>query len=261
MTPINVDVTAEDIEYLIRRIPGDVNLTIVGGQALSFWATFFLLKFPEEFSGEKGLVMTTSDIDFVGSKEAAEKCAKAWNAEIIFPNAHDVVTPNTALVKVHIPHKGIIVLDFLRDYVGYSNIKTEIDDGVYINERQTIMVLGPIACLLSKMANVTVLRRHDEHAIGQLRTALVITRCAIKEHISELNYSEAQKALSLIMHIANKEHMGKPLFRQFGIDLLRCIPANLHGLHPKFISSIHQKSQEISQKRNRFDQGEAPCNN
>lgn len=261
MTEHSFEVTSEDFDYLIQKLPNDVDLMIVGGQALSFWSELYLPKYPEEFASEEGLVSTTSDIDFVGSRLTAEKCAKAWNAEIEFPNAHDVVTPNTALVKVEIPNKGIIVLDFLKDYVSYSSLRNDNDERVYLNERQTISILGPIATLLSRMANVTILHRRDDHAIGQLKTALVITRCVVREHLGYAEISQAQKILNLILHIANKDHMGKPLYRQFGIDLLKTIPNDLDGLHTKFVSSLQIKAEEIVQKRNQFDQRGSACNN
>jgi hypothetical protein len=114
------DVTFDDLKRLIKLVPKDVKLTVVGGQAINFWATYFHEIYPKKFIEQDELVFGTQDIDIVADRKAALCCYEAWkkefNAKKNIPNIGDY-TINSAIVTVYLAGKGDITIDFLTDYV------------------------------------------------------------------------------------------------------------------------------------------------
>jgi len=74
------------IEYL-SKIPDDADMVLVGGQSLCFHVAMYSNKFPHLRNDNWS--STTKDIDFLGSKDAVDKCSKAWGGEAIYPGKWD----------------------------------------------------------------------------------------------------------------------------------------------------------------------------
>ncbi len=97
----NKFITIDDIKELMSKVPDGIELTFVGGQALSFWSFFYKELYPEEFQNRHDIVLGTADIDIVASSQAAKACAEAWGGRIYTPSPDDN-TPNSAIVLVEI---------------------------------------------------------------------------------------------------------------------------------------------------------------
>ncbi len=67
----------DDIYLFIASLPNSEKVTLVGGQALNFWAEMYL-------GDDSGLYrryapFTSADIDFLGGRDAVIECAETWD--------------------------------------------------------------------------------------------------------------------------------------------------------------------------------------
>ncbi|MBI4705305.1 MAG: hypothetical protein HY744_29720 [Deltaproteobacteria bacterium] len=90
--------TAGDLAYaqivpLLRRL-GGMDLVLVGGQAVNFWAERYLGRVAEIGAG---LPYTSKDIDFCGDRQATAECAQRLGGKALFPDLDDA-TPNAGMV-------------------------------------------------------------------------------------------------------------------------------------------------------------------
>lgn len=241
----------EDIKALMDKVPPSVNLTIVGGQAITFWGTLYHEKYVELFEGNDSIVLGTADIDIMASSDAAKICAEAWGASVIFPEIFDE-TPNTAIVSLNIPGKGIIEIDFLDDYQRLNKVKEAYFSSVLLSQHKPIYVLSQLTLLLAKIGNTLILRRTDIHALGHLRAAVLIVRCYMMSLIDAQELKPVYRAIKLILYLAARRNVGQTLFNNYGIDLLSAIPEDLTSLDARYIENTYNpKNESIICSRNR----------
>lgn len=145
----NVQIGFEEIKSLMAKVPDGVQLTIVGGQALSFWVTAYYPEYKDLFELNDGIVWGTADIDIVASSRDAELCAQAWGATITVPEKFSN-TPNTAIVRLNLPGKGFVEIDFLSDYVRLKDVKKVFYSNVSLSPDKPIFVLSQVTLLLAK---------------------------------------------------------------------------------------------------------------
>src|SRR5690348_8920995 len=87
------------IEEILNDPPPDVDLTLVGGQALIYWTLSYQESFPQLFPDE--VISSTFDIDFVVRfKIACHQCAEHWKGKLILPGQDD-----------HTPELGKILIE------------------------------------------------------------------------------------------------------------------------------------------------------
>jgi hypothetical protein len=235
----------EDLSFLIKSLPDDIDLVVIGGQALSFWANFYYEKFPEIFNSTPGIVLGTSDIDFKATKEAAEKCAEAWNAKIEYPDQFNS-TANTAIAFVELPGKGEVTIDFLSDFQKLPRQKKNASTTTPLSSEKSISVLSPLATLTSKLANIIVLRRDDNHSLGQLRTAILILKCHLEHQIEIGQHRDAGRQIKMVLRYAKNNSIGRFIWREHSISILNFLPDNLPDLDARFLSHyIHPEIEEV----------------
>lgn len=230
----NIQIGFEEIKSLMAKVPDGVQLTIVGGQALSFWVTAYYQQYKELFESNDGIVWGTADIDIVASSRDAELCAKAWDATITLPEKFSN-TPNTAIVRLNLPGKGFVEIDFLSDYVRLKDVNKVFYSNVSLSSEKPIFVLSQVTLLLAKTGNVLVLRRTNSHALGHLRAAILVVRCHLDDLLSKSELESAQKIIKLILYLARNRDVGRTLYNSFQIDFLEAIPLDLSELDPRYV--------------------------
>jgi len=244
-------ITFDDVEKLMRKVPKDVPLTFVGGQALGFWATVYYPRFKPQFDNRKDLDFTTFDIDIVASSANAEQCARAWEATIRKPEKWEE-TPNTAIVTVNIAGKGQVEIDFLDDYLKPSRIRKAFFSQVELSEDKPIYILGPFTVFLSKLANTILLKRNSLAERGQLLGSILIVKCFLTEKIQQGELHTVYRHIDLLLHIANNIRMGRGLYKKYNIDILTAIPDDLTALDERFLThNYQQKLKKVLSHRNR----------
>ena len=238
----------EELVELISSLPDDVSLTVIGGQALSFWVLYYQESYPEKFNAEN-IIIGTVDIDFLTDKRSMSICADAWGVKLCIPDPSNVVTPQIGLLEMQLNEKPVII-DFLTDYVKPKRIKDGWLKTIPLSEEREFYILGPQATLLSKIGNVIVLKRKDENSIGQLRAAMMVIHCAILESIDNGEKRSARRLIKFVLSISRSPRIDKPLCK-LDVDLLEIIPNQLNMLDIRYVEqSVDPEMQRIQGARN-----------
>lgn len=176
----------EVVVEVIAALSPENGAFLVGGQALNFWADYFL-----EYSTELQALapFTSKDIDFQGTKEAAIQLAEMFGGTVVVPKGEHA-TPNSAVVTIEI--NGIkVTIDFLNSVVGLDPLKEKyvVDFEVPIsldNGECKTFVIGihhPFACMVTRVTNICYLKRSDDMAYKQLQIAPVVLKCYLDKLI------------------------------------------------------------------------------
>lgn len=230
-------------QYLIKilgALEDNRSAVLVGGQCLLFWATVF------ENKGHKNLQVATRDIDFIGDKSVVTKLEKLLAVKPSVPGFDDA-TPELGVFRVPIDGQELVV-DVLANIAGLSKHEIEKYTTTFNFEGRKIQLLSPIGMLKSRVANVTLLRRTDEHSIAQLKSSIRIVNHFLIE-ILNIGYGSARKEIALIMKFADSRD-GINLFNNHGIDILDAIPREHFNYPEEFISRhLTANISKIAKKR------------
>lgn len=104
--------SAEDVVYIASKLAKDDATFVIGGQATNLWAWFYKPREPKLQSFIDPL--TSKDIDYFGTREAAQAFAEVIGGELLLPTVDDMNTPNTAVVRALFNGKELVV-DFMHD--------------------------------------------------------------------------------------------------------------------------------------------------
>jgi hypothetical protein len=222
---------AADVIEIASKFESVDDAFIIGGQATNFWAWFYQDKEPElRLKGP----LTSEDIDYFGSQEAARTVAEALGGKLLLP-VRDDHTPSTAQIVAAIKGKPLII-DFLGAVLGIS--ARELRRGVSVLEiaaevegRPTtvlIKVLHPVLCLKSRIINMLhpATRRTDRAARTQAEAALVIVRRYIDDTLNDDDgWKEARNCFATVYWYLRSDEYVKIADVQLGIDALEIIRA------------------------------------
>ena len=246
----NPIINFSDVQELIKQLGTDDKLTLVGGQALGFWGTYYYQQFPELFNEKSNeLVFTTTDIDFVASSETAERCAQLWGGEVVFPEKW-AETPNTAIVSIILASVGKVEIDFLADYERLHHVKASFFKEIPLSKVKPIFILSAFTVFLSKLANCLNLKRAGAAGLGALRASILVVKCHLLEKITEQDFKFVYKHIVQLLYLAGSARHGKLVYREYKIDILDAIPDDLSALDSKFIEfNMSPKVKQIQAAR------------
>lgn len=229
-------ITMGVLRELISSIPAEVDILIVGGQAMMFWQGFFQDLYPEAFENIHDVAFGTQDIDFVVKDfQAAEACAKAWWPRVaaVYKPKPDDVTPNIAVVELNLGGPEPVIIDFLNKWA-YPTIKNRYVDYIPVEMKgKALKVLGVRAVLLSKIGNILIVRRYGEVYVQQVRGAMLLLRLAITRLLDTGNH-EAYRNIGFVLDLAKASRIGSEMLFKHGVDLLECIPMQHPSLDPTY---------------------------
>lgn len=235
----------------------EIDGIVIGGQALNLWAASLLNDDDYEALGP----FTSKDLDFWGTKEAAEELAQNLGGRLMFPEKWDH-TPSEAAVVVKFDGQEHQI-DFLRVVCGLDTKSFRSRAQEIEVEEITATVLHPLDVLKSRAAGVNILRRTDPGAIRQLRAAPIVVRRYIEALLDRGEIKEAQSAIGELIRIGYDNYMD-PLFAQYGFDPLSEAQLLTHRAewHPNFAEfQIAKACQAGSDKRARRIQESIRRNN
>lgn len=160
----------QDLAFAAIRRLGSLtdDLVLVGGQAVAVWADRYLAR-SEFLTREEPFA--TKDIDFVGTFDQAEQCARLLGG-VCKRFTFGQRTPCTAIVRT--PEPDAVQVDFLRVPLGFTDpaalkARSLVYDG--------IRIMHPMDMLRSRTINVGRLPQYqEERSVNQLRAAVVCVR-------------------------------------------------------------------------------------
>ena len=165
--------TPDEVQAIFNSVK-DLDIVLVGGQAVNLWASFYR----EETSElENYLPFASEDIKFYGGKLEAIACRNRLGGELILNNTFDP-SPNTAVLLVNFNNKKLR-LDFLGSVFGVSDF--EIANNFKIISLKEapelkLKVLHPILCLEGKLKSVVSLPQQGRQDLKHLRMSVLFVK-------------------------------------------------------------------------------------
>lgn len=214
----------ETIEILRLALPDD-SLVLVGGQAINYWLAFYRNREPglKTLSG-----VTSSDVDFLGSRESVNRIAAALHGTI---KIEEPRAPTLALVRFIDRNGRERIIDFLRDVYGLDEkrvretaIPVETRDASGAPSGVELKILHPVLCLESRVHNVHGLEKYrTPRALRQLMAAVGCARAYVVECCERSDTRAAHDAIRVIADLACND-AGRSVFAAHNIDVIEAIP-------------------------------------
>lgn len=208
----NPHLTDDQVRRLIEIVEEEEPV-IIGGQALNLWAQYFEARGHPEFSPEAPL--TSKDLDFYRNKEAAERLAEELNGEVLLPTLDDA-TPNAAVVLGRLDGR-LIEVDFMAAVLGVEGRRIEnnrvvLSGSVPGSDRKIqMLLLHPLDCLRSRLANVNMLGRNDPHSVRQARISIDVLKAFLDDLLGQAGgWKHVQSVLLDLSYVIREAHLGKP---------------------------------------------------
>jgi hypothetical protein len=211
--------SADEVARVLELVR-DADAVVVGGQSMAIWARHF-----SDYNTDiaKIYTMTSEDVDFYGTRKAAEDfAAKLGNARVLVPDLDDH-GPNSAQV-VGLIGKREIRVDFLHSILGVdaasikNNVITLTGERSDNGQPLTIFVLHPLDCFRSRLSNINDLKRKGVHSISSAKASILVLDALIDEMLSNGRRKEAQNILQTLRYIALTKCLGTVAHLEFGLD-------------------------------------------
>jgi hypothetical protein len=212
------DHLSEDEVLQIVSFIADSSPIIVGGQSINIWARHYSDSDPALAQMQP---LTSKDVDFYASKTVAEQLAShLTDSKILLPTIGDA-TPNAAVVIGKLGNRKIAV-DFLATILGVPN-DSITDNYVAIKGTMpgsgkpiTLCLMHPLDCLKSRLSNINILNRFDEHALTQATASLKVLEHFIDEVLTAGVIKSAQRTLHALPYVYRDLHLGQKSHISFG---------------------------------------------
>ena len=244
------ELTFSDAIPIIERIPDHEKLTLVGGQAICFWNEYYAGKYGDLF--DKNWLITTQDIDFLGHQDTVRECAEAWHGRHELTSTDDH-SPNSGIVMIDYDGGDELRIDFLWQVLGMERSEVEKERfEMFLPVKESaplpFYILSPFLCLLSRSANVLILKRTDKHSLDQLKAAIVIVKCLINESLNDDQEEMARNIAENVFKLAVSKTEGIRLFTEFDIDIFEAVPQDdrfnqkfLEERYPRMFGELNAK--------------------
>lgn len=221
------DLSYEDTTRLIlRKLVGmEHPLVLIGGQAIGFWAQYYLDRSAELAAYAP---YTSKDVDFCAAPEAVRECARQLGGHARVAGLDDA-TPNTGTVTFVDSDGYERTIDFIGHPAGLryrETIETSIEVEIIDAEGASFRVLHPVLSLESRAANVATLPGRDSpHALNQLRAAVVCAREFLLDLLAEGEIGGVLALNERVFGLA-AYRAGLQVYVQHGIDVFEAAVAD-----------------------------------
>ena len=210
---------ADEVLQIVDFI-ADCDPVIVGGQSVNIWAEFYAGRDPS--LAEAG-PFTSKDVDFFRNRAAAERLASSLeDGRILLPTLAEMGTPNAAVVVGSLNGRRLRI-DFMASVLGVDDDAINDDfvaiEGTHDGRTISLLVMHPLDCLRSRLANVNILRRTDDQSIRQAFASVRVLGHYIDDLLAEKNTKSAQRVLKDLQFVIRDHHLGKTSHREFDADL------------------------------------------
>lgn len=220
-----------DAKELIARLVHAARPVLVGGQAVNFWAEYYLAR-GRCPTLEPDAPFTSKDVDFyVSTADEARRIALALGGQLHLATELDHTTPNAGIVLYRDARGVERRLDLLRMIYGMREeeierlrLPIELEDEQGCATGKTFFVLPPFLCLESRVCNLMGLPGYDtpQHH-KQLRAMIVCTREYLRDLLENGRADDVLRLNERIFRFATRSREGKAVYRQHGIDVMQAV--------------------------------------
>lgn len=236
-----MSLTFEDIYSFIESLPDSEAITLIGGQALNFWAELY---FHDDINfGMNYGPFTSMDIDFLGGKNEILDCAKIWGGEAKLSDPFDA-SPNSGIVIIPLKSDERFVIDFLSSVHGLTDNEILKQRIKVCYKNAEFYVIHPLHCLKSRVINVVSLNRTDTISLNRVKIAIEVVKKRIK-HLIEANIKrQALKECESVFRFAINTMLGIKLFIDYNLDIFDAIPKD-YRLGKMFMKKRYPQMKQI----------------
>ena len=233
-----------------------LDVVLVGGQAVNFWATYYRNAVPEL---EAYLPFSSEDIDFYGGRIEASLAHQLLGGKLTINRNFDS-SPNSGVLLLDYG-KTKLRVDFLTSVFGLSDreIQTSAISFQGRDEIEGIQfkILNPLLCVGSKLKSFVGLPQQSRQDLKHLKISLLFCR----EFVKEICLKEPPRmGLKLIEQLFNYvlSDAGLQVWLEYEIRIELAIPFNLfeHLTEEKWQSfrsiRLPQVQSEINSKRAKY---------
>jgi hypothetical protein len=216
--PEGRELTLAEVLAIIQRA-GDLaaRIVLIGGQATAFWAAQF-----EDAELRSLGAVTSKDLDFCGLPSQVREFAARVGGTYRLPTLDDA-TPNTGLVEIADSAGRAQRIDFIGDPFGLNfddvvrlAVPVELPAGDSGGGLR-LLVMHPLHCLESRVANASGLGRTSPTSMRQLRAAIICLRSYLRGRL-ELGAVRAVLDLNERLFWFALSRHGRAVFERHGID-------------------------------------------
>jgi len=238
----------------------ELGLILVGGQALSIWARYYLL---DEMTGQEALMATSDDVDFYGaSSESVDFLERKLQGTFKRATLNDP-PPHIAITKLEYDNQ-FVTIDVLNGVTGVE--KQQVANGLLtvspFASGVEVLVIDPLCCLRSRLHNLYAHFTKDKER-ERIRVELAIRTCKLFLHdlYEDEQYAGIRQKLKDLKQIVKSDE-GMKAYLDYGIDILKAFPSPDHlndtptyrdRFLPNTISEIEDK--RARQRRHRILRG------
>lgn len=250
--------TPESLIALFQAIDREeLDLILVGGQAINIWASYYASRVPEL---TEYLPFSSADLDFYGGKIEAIACQKILGGTINLNRDFDP-SPNTGVLVVPTEIQPLRV-DFLSSVFGIGDIELSQSAIVFEGDQNLagvrVKILNPMLCLEGKIKSAVGLPQQGRQDLKHLQMSLLFVR----EYIKEALESDPRQGLKLIERIAFNiwSDPGLKLWYLYGVDINSAIPTkiDIKSIDPKWDTfqkiRLPQIEKETVKKRGKYSE-------
>lgn len=227
----------------------DKSWLLVGGQALAYWASEY-----ESLKGVETLRQYVSfDIDLLANSDFLSQLETDKRCTIRRAQLEDH-TPNMAIVRFR-ANGETIDIDILQGVFGLdeANVKRNAFPVTFEADGKTVSlwIMSPQCCLLSRLANLGLPEKRDEHAIDQLVTAIEVAEYFVEFFANKrprlAHHMYNQCARWMLVYGSGRSRV-KSAIRDFGVD-----PTTILAIDYKFSDQFSQiQLPAMIARRNKF---------
>jgi hypothetical protein len=227
-----VRVPPELLERILKL--AGIDMILVGGQALAFWAAYYRTPAPA--------IAITKDVDLLGTKADVERLARGLDAKAVFP--HKIATTMlVGQVLKDLPGGDYVNIDVM--FRVYGNIATEAIASRAVlaeNPAGRFRVMHPMDVLQGRLENVYgISAKQDEHGVAQLRLAIDIARTFMDDIASQETTGPDDSTRPVVLrHLARLETLalsdaGRKVAKRFGVHVADAIDPRPVGHIKSFV--------------------------
>jgi hypothetical protein len=191
-------------EILIKLQAVDLEVVVVGGQAVNLYAYQYYQKIPKLW---QYMPFASEDLDFYGGKIEAVICQEILGGQLILNQDFDP-SPNAGIVLVNYQNKTLRI-DFLASIYGLNDSEIIATSLTFCGQNQLenikLKVLHPILCLEGKLRCLRGLPQHNRQDLKHCQILIICVNQFLAEFINDNLPRTSLKLIERILDIAIRE--------------------------------------------------------
>lgn len=198
-------VTPEDLKDVLSKLQdADLDVVIVGGQAINLWAFYYASECAELSEWEP---FSSEDLDFFGGRLEATLCHEILGGTVNLNRDFDP-SPNAGVVVVDWSDRKLRI-DFLATVFGLNEAEISRTARVFVGTQELqglqMNVLHPILCLEGKLSCLKDLPQDGRQDLKHVQMSVLILQTLLKESFKQSDPRPTLKLIERVMGGATRE--------------------------------------------------------